>query len=102
MNTVELNRRCVELFHAPGARRRLWHPRMFWHTHLVENPKPEDLQDPKVDLAELEFLLARVNDQASLCADEIEAREPGRTALLQHMIDRGEMPLLRRPEAVRH
>ena len=97
MNAQELNRRCVELFHHPDAQNHMWHPRMFWETNQVENPKPEDLQRPKVDLRELEVLLSEVTHQPSECADELEREEPGRVSLIRHMTDRGEMPFLHRP-----
>lgn len=97
MNAQELNRRCVDLFHHPDAQLHCWHPRMFWETHMVENPKPEDLQQPKVDLRELEVLLAEVTHQDSQCATELEQEDPGRTTLIRHMVERGEMPLLHRP-----
>lgn len=97
MNAQELNRRCVELFQHPDAQLHCWHPRMFWETHMVENPKPEDLQQPKVDLRELEVLLAETTHQDSQCAAELEQEDPGRATLIRHMVDRGEMPLLHRP-----
>lgn len=64
---------------------------------MVENPKPEDLQQPKVDLRELEVLLAEATHQDSQCAAELEQEEPGRATLIRHMVERGEMPLLHRP-----
>jgi len=97
MNTQELNRRCVELFYHPDTQLHCWHPRMFWETNMVENPKPEDLQRPKVDLHDLEVLLAEAAHQESQCAEELERKEPGRPALIRHMMERGEMPFLHRP-----
>lgn len=97
MNAQDLNRRCVELFHHPDAKLHCWHPRMFWETHMLENPKPEDLQEPKVDLRELEVMLAEAAHEPSQCAEELEQEEPGRATLIRHMMERGEMPLLHRP-----
>ncbi len=97
MNAQELNRRCVELFHNPDAKLHCWHPRMFWKTNMLENPKPEDLQEPKVDLRELEVMLSEAAHEPSQCADELEREDPGRVTLIRHMMERGEMPLLHRP-----
>lgn len=96
MNEKELNQRCVELFQNPDVMRHMWHPRMFWETHMKDNPTPDDLVDPKVDLMELEVMLAEVAHVPSECASDLESREPGRSELIQHMIRRGDMPLLHR------
>ena len=97
MNAQELNRRCVELFHRPDAKLHYWHPRVFWSTHMVESPKPEDLQEAKVDLHELEVMLAEAAGEISQCAQELDRGQPGQSALIRHMMERGEMPLLHRP-----
>lgn len=97
MNRQELNERCVQLFQNPDVMRHFWHPRMFWETHMKDNPQPDELVEPKVDLMELEVMLAEVAHVDSACADELESREPGRAELIQLMIRRGDMPLLHRP-----
>lgn len=93
----ELNQRCVALFQNPDVQRHLWHPRMFWETHMKDNPTPDELVEPKVDLLELEVMLAEAAHVPSVCSTELERREPGRTDLIRHMIRRGEMPYLHRP-----
>lgn len=97
MDTRRLNQRCVELFHSPDVRLHCWHPRMFWVVEPLENPRPEDLAQAKVDLEELEVLLAEAAHVPSLCAEDLQRRDPGRVDLIRHMLHRGEMPLLHRP-----
>ena len=97
MNERELNHRCVELFQNPDVRKHMWHPRMFWNVHGQDTPTTDELCDPKVDLMELEVLFAEAAHVPSLCADELERREPGRPSFIRRMIDRGDMPLLHRP-----
>lgn len=97
MTEDELNRRCVELFHHPDVRLRCWHPRMFWETGMKDNPTPDELICPKVDLRELEVLLAESAHVPSECADELEHEVPGRADRIRHMVRRGEMPFLHRP-----
>jgi hypothetical protein len=77
MNREELNRRCVELFQHPDVQLRCWHPRMFWETNMKDNPRPEELTRPKVDLRELEVLLAESAHVPSECADELNRRIRG-------------------------
>ncbi|OOG22010.1 hypothetical protein B1C78_15605 [Thioalkalivibrio denitrificans] len=97
MNRDELNRRCVELFQHPDVQLRCWHPRMFWETGMKDNPTPEDLIRPKVDLRELEVLLSESAHVPSECVDELNREAPGRADLIRHMARRGEMPYLQRP-----
>lgn len=97
MDLQELNRRCVQLFYHPDVQLHCWHPRLFWAIEPRENPAPEDLTRAKVDLMELEVLFAEAAHQPSLCADELERRDPGRVSLIRRMLRRGEMPLLKRP-----
>ncbi|MDX5333604.1 MAG: hypothetical protein LPK58_06120 [Gammaproteobacteria bacterium] len=97
MNDRELNQRCVELMQNPDVMNHMWHPRMFWETRMKDNPTPDELVDPKVDLLELEVMLAEVAHVPSACAAELERREPGRADLIRHMIRRGDMPFLHRP-----
>lgn len=98
MDTEALNQRCIELFEKSQGQNHYWHVRMFWHTDRHDNPSPRELTDPKVDLLELEVLLSAATGEESQCAEALEAREPGRAALIRHMVQRGEMPLLRRPQ----
>ncbi len=93
----KLNRRCVELFQHPDVQLHCWHPRMFWETRMKENPAPEELTEPKVDLRELEVLLAESAHVPSVCAEELNQEDPGRADLIRHMVHRGEMPYLHRP-----
>lgn len=97
MNERELNRRCVELFFNPDVQLHCWHPRMFWEVEPLENPMADDLTDPKVDLRELEVILAEAAHQPSVAATELEAENPGRAELIRHMLHRGDMPFLNRP-----
>lgn len=97
MNEQALNQRCVDLFRNPDVRNRMWHPRMFWNVRGQDAPTPAELCQPKVDLLELEVMLAEAAHQPSECADELERREPGRPAFIRRVIARGDMPLLRRP-----
>jgi len=93
----KLNRRCVDLFQNPDVQLHCWHPRMFWETRMKENPAPEELTTPKVDLRELEVLLAETAHVPSQCAEELNQEAPGRADLIRHMVHRGEMPYLQRP-----
>lgn len=97
MSPEEINTRCIELYQKSLEQNHYWHVRMFWHTDKHDNPAPRELTDPKVDPVELEVLLSAAVGEESRCAEELEQREPGRPALIRHMIQRGEMPLLRRP-----
>jgi hypothetical protein len=94
MNNEELNQRCVDLLKKPGVQHQLWHPRMFWEVGALDNPAASDLTDPKVDLSELEVMLATAANEPSLCRDEVNERRPGRADFIQRQIRRGERPLL--------
>ncbi len=98
MDTQAINARCVKLFHNPDVRLHCWHPRMFWNTHGLDNPRPETLLEPKVDLLELEVMFSELAHVPSLCARELDAREPGRVDLIRHIVRRGEVPFLHRPQ----
>lgn len=97
MNEQELNERCIQLFQNPDVRKRMWHPGMFWNVHGQDTPTTDQMREPKVDLLELEVLFAEVAHQPSLCADDLNRREPGRAEFIRRMIDRGDMPYLHRP-----
>lgn len=97
MNARELNQRCIDLFQNPDVRNRMWHPRMFWNVHGQDAPGNDALREPKVDLMELEVLFAEAAHVSSVCADELERRQPGRCGFIRRMIRRGDMPLLHRP-----
>ena len=96
MNEKELNERCVALFQNPDVQLHCWHPRMFWETHMKENPQPEELTEPKVDLMELEVMFAEAAHLPSACAEELNDLHPGRAELIRHMLRRGELPYLHR------
>lgn len=98
MDTQALNSRCVDLIQSDDVRKRMWHPPMFWEVGS-DNPAPDDLQQPKFDLMELEVLLSAAALQPSQCADELNEREPGRADFIIRQVHRGELPLLRRPSA---
>ena len=97
MDDKALNQRCVALFQNPDVVRHFWHPRMFWETHMKDNPTPDELVEPKVDLMELEVMLSEVAHIPSACAQELEQREPGRPETIRLGIRRGDMPYLHRP-----
>ncbi|HKK13068.1 MAG TPA: hypothetical protein VKA14_00255 [Gammaproteobacteria bacterium] len=97
MDAQTLNQRCVELMNNPDVQHRMWHPRMFWKVGALENPRPGELTSPKVDLEELEVLLASAAHQKSQCLEDLNKRIPGRGDLIVHMVRRGDMPLLARP-----
>jgi hypothetical protein len=94
MEQTELNQRCVDLFFHPRVQTKLWHPRMFWDIGMQQSPKPTDLTTPKVDLMELEVLLAAAAYEASECADALNAREPGRADFIRRAVQSGQRPLL--------
>jgi len=96
MDVKNLNRRCVELAQHPDVKLRMWHPPMFWDVGALDDPSPEDLTRPKVDLLELEVVLAAAAWVPSECADELNTREPGRADFLTRQVRRGELPLLHR------
>lgn len=94
MNDDELNQRCIRLLNQPGVQHHLWHPRMFWEVGALDNPAASNLTQPKVDLAELEVMLAAAANESSLCRDDVNERRPGRADFIQRQIRRGERPLL--------
>ena len=94
MDHEELNARCVKLLKSPGVQNHLWHPRMFWEVGALDNPAPSDLTRPKVDLSELEVMLATAANEESLCRDDVNAHQPGRADFIQRQIRRGERPIL--------
>jgi hypothetical protein len=96
MDSQELNKRCVDLFHSPRIQTRLWNPRMFWEVGLKQNTTPEELTDPKVDLCELEVMLSAAAYEPSQCAEELNEREAGRADFIRRAVQSGQRPLLRR------
>lgn len=96
MDEQQLNARCVELVQHPDVKLRMWHPRMFWDVGSLDDPLPEDLSKPKFDLRELEVVLSAAAMAPSECAEEVNAREPGRADFLIRQVRRGELPLLHR------
>mgnify|MGYP006272362123 FL=1 len=94
MNQEELNDRCIKLLRSQGVQNQMWHPRMFWEVGALDNPTSQDLTRPKVDLSELEVMLATAANEPSLCRDEVNARRPGRAEFIERHIRRGERPLL--------
>ncbi|MDD3518761.1 MAG: hypothetical protein PHQ14_10460 [Chromatiales bacterium] len=96
MNQQTLNRRCVELFMNPEVQSHCWHPRTFWDTHDIDDPQPEELTEPKVDLRELEVMFAEVAHEHSVCAHELEREQPGRVARIRRVLQSGDLPFLHR------
>ncbi|MFP4131573.1 hypothetical protein [Thiohalospira sp.] len=94
MNQDELNERCIKLLKSPGVQNQLWHPRMFWEVGALDNPTASDLTRPKVDLSELEVMLATAANEESLCREDVNAQHPGRAEFIERHIRRGERPLL--------
>jgi len=98
MNEQDLNRRCVELlYYHPDVKLRMWHARMFWQTEN-DAPQPAQLNQPKVDLCELEVMLATAAMIESQCLQELTTRDPQRADYIVHSVRRGDRPLLRRPQ----
>ncbi|MCE5360806.1 hypothetical protein [Candidatus Igneacidithiobacillus taiwanensis] len=95
MDSQALNARCVELFQNPNVRLRMWNARMFWKVGDQFNVPSDKLTDPKVDLCELEVMLASAALTESQCAAELEKKEPGRAAFIQRQVREGMRPLLR-------
>ena len=98
MDQEALNERCVSLMQNRDVLLHMWHPRMFWEVGSLDNPQPRDLLKPKVDLCELEVMLSAAAHVPSMCLSELEQRSPDRAHTIVHMIRRGEMPFLDRPE----
>jgi hypothetical protein len=98
MDSVTLNTRCVALFNHPRVKNQMWNPRMFWDIgkHQVVSLTPEVLHSPKVDLYELEVLLAAAAGEASQCAEALNQREAGRADFIQRAVRGGNRPFLRR------
>jgi|GEM_PF-668063 len=100
MDAEAINKRCVELMQHPDVQNHLLHPRMFWEVGNLDDPGPEDLTQPKVDLRELEVMLSEYAHQPSQCLEELNAERPGRGDTIRHMVHRGDMPLLMRADDV--
>ncbi|MGM0552372.1 MAG: hypothetical protein ACQETK_00965 [Pseudomonadota bacterium] len=96
MDQQELNNRCVALFQSPRVQTKLWNPRMFWNVGRILNVKPEQLTEPKVDLCELEVMLAAAAYEPSQCADNLNEREDGRADFIRRAVQSGQRPFLRR------
>lgn len=96
MDEQRLNAHFVELVQHPDVRLRMWQPRMFWDVGSLDDPLPEDLKKPKFDLRELEVVLSAAAMVQPVCAEEVNAREPGRADFLIRQVRRGELPLLHR------
>lgn len=94
MDQTELNQRCVELFFHPRVQQQMWSPRMFWDIGDELAPKAADFVKPKVDLLELEVLLSAAAYEDSKCADDLNAREPGRADFIRRAVRSGQRPLL--------
>lgn len=94
MDKTELNERCVNLFYSPRVQQKMWNPRMFWDIGRNLSPKADDLKSPKVDLVELEVLLSAAAYETSQCADELNAREPGRADFIRRAVQSGQRPML--------
>ncbi len=97
MDTKALHQRCAELYFHPRVQRCMWSPHLFWKLEQ-DVVRPQDLTHPKVDLAELEVLLAATAGVSSECADELNARSPGRADFIRRSAGKGERPLLSRPD----
>ncbi len=99
MERTDLNRRCADLLcHHPDVKLRMWHPRMFWQTGS-DTPRVDEIMVPRVDLCELEVMLATAAMVDSQCLQELKARDPDRADYIVHPVRRGERPLLRRPQS---
>ncbi len=95
MDAHALNTRCVELFQNPNVKLRMWNARMFWQVGDQLNVPSEKLTQPKVDLCELEVMLAAAALTDSHCAPELDKKEPGRVAFIQRQVREGMRPLLK-------
>ncbi|MEJ2060055.1 MAG: hypothetical protein P8Y64_06140 [Gammaproteobacteria bacterium] len=94
MDQNALNARCVELFQHPRVQQMMWSPRMFWDIGRTLTSKPTDWTSPKVDLCELEVLLAAAAYVDSQCATELNGREPGRADFIRRAVQSGQRPML--------
>ena len=70
---------------------------MFWKLEQ-DVARPQDLTHAKVDLAELEVLLAATAGVPSQCAEAVNARSAGRADFIRRSAGKGERPLLSRPD----
>lgn len=77
----------------PRVKLQMWHPRMFWYVKR-DNPNPRELKRPKVDLQELEVMLAAAALEPSQAAAELDARRPGRAEFILRAVRSGQRPLL--------
>lgn len=94
MDREALNQRCVQLIRHPSVKKRMWNPRMFWETGARQlTPRDALLNNPKVDLNELEFMLATAANQPSQCADKLPAERAG---FIRRQVRGGSRPLLTR------
>jgi hypothetical protein len=91
-----LQQRCAELYFHRRVQRCMWSPRLFWQLEQ-DVARTRDLTRPRVDLLELEVLLAAAAGVPSECADELNTRSPGRADFIRRSVGKGERPLLSRP-----
>ena len=94
MDKTELNTRCVELFNSPRVKNMMWNPRMFWNFGRKLNPTEADLTTPRVDLCELEVMLAAAAWTDSQCAADLNSRNPGRADFIRRAVQSGQRPIL--------
>jgi len=99
MTPDAVNARCVRLLRSPALQTRMWHPRMFWDIGKLENPDDANLVKPKVDVDQLEVMLAAAAQEPSECLEAVEERRPGKGRQIQRMVRQGQMPLLDRTSA---
>ncbi len=76
----------------------MWHPHMFWQTGS-DIPRVDELIVPKVDLCELEAMLATAAMIGSQGLQELKARDPNCADYIVHSVRSGVRPLLRRPQS---
>ena len=97
MDQETLNQRCVRLMQHPRVKLQMWYPGMFWDIDDSQDPSPSQLTRPKVDLRELEVMLSAAAYEPSVCAQELNAEQPGRADFIIRAVHHGERPLLSRP-----
>ncbi len=83
----ELQQRCLQLMAHPKVQAHCWQPQLFWSQQAEQ-------WIPRVDLRELEVLLATIAGEVPQYADELDRSRPGRSGFIARNALRGEMPYL--------
>ncbi|MDH4274007.1 MAG: hypothetical protein OEW08_03100 [Gammaproteobacteria bacterium] len=94
--TLEIvNQRCIELFFHPRVQAMGWYVELYWQLPDCARCSPLALNTPKVDLIELEVLLATVANTPSWYANKLDRQLPTRSEFIRTAVKHGRLPLLR-------